>query len=127
MPIWEGALIDLAFILAVTLFAVFYPWVWYDLFQRNEPFTAQYARIAQKRPWFFYGICVVLLLGAFIGAMIAAWWLRVILIITVGFFGWFIPHIWSASQDPSNPPHFPLTPRSLLVKVCIAMAKRNRT
>jgi hypothetical protein len=108
MPIWAGILIDVAFIICVALLAIFYPWIWYDLFQRNEPFTQQWARIAQKRPWFFYGLCGLLLVGAFAGAILIEWWAwRVIHVIVVGFFAWLLPHVWAAAQDPNNPPHYP--------------------
>ena len=107
-PIWEGALIDLVFLLFIAIVAIYYHFIWWDLFQMMEPFTHIFARIAQKRPWFFYGIVGLLIVVAmYAGIVIHYWYWQVIHIFLVGFFGWLIGHIIAAASDPNNPPHLP--------------------
>lgn len=107
-PVWAGILIILSFNASILVFAIFYPFIWYDLFQRFEPFTRQFARIAQKRPWFFYGIVGLLALAALITTIHSnIWYWQVIHAEIVFGLGWLVGHIFDASQDPLNPPHMP--------------------
>ncbi len=105
LPIWAGVLIDVTVLAVWILLAIKYPWIWYDLFQRYEPFTKQLGRICAKRPWLWYGFNAIVLVFALSTALFAPWWARVLAIFFVGFFGWYMPHIAEAAIDPDNPPH----------------------
>ena len=105
LPIWLGWVIIAAFLTTGTLIAIFYNWVWYDLFQRYEPWSAELGRICAKRPWLWYTVSGLLALFSVISAVMGPWWVRVIFVFVVGFFGWFLPHIAGYAADPDNPPH----------------------
>jgi DMSO/TMAO reductase YedYZ heme-binding membrane subunit len=105
-PIWAGILIDLAFIAVIALIFVFYHFIWYDLLQRNEPFTKEFARIATKRPWFFFGIMAVLIgLTIFAGVQSPQWYWQVIHFTIAVVLGGVAGHVIDYMYDPNNPPH----------------------
>jgi len=47
--------------------------VWHDLAQRNEPWTRQFARIAQAHPAFWYSTLGTLIAGGIFGICFLGW------------------------------------------------------
>ncbi len=67
-----------------------YYWVWFDFFQRTEPFTRQAARIVQRWPAFAWGVeLVVLGVTAWLPTL-TLWWL--FLTVPVYLFTWWWNH-----------------------------------
>lgn len=82
-----------------------YFWLYYDLLQRTEPFTWQFCRMQERRPFMFW--TVFLLLGGVGWHFIftGEWWQKLL-----GGFGllvaaWFVGHIIDSIQEHGHEPN----------------------
>lgn len=107
MSNWIGWVSLVFFIIAGSMVASNYYFVWHIILQRDEPFTRQYARIAERWLWESIVFVGLQLAGAILINIFGNTWERIFGLIGAGFFAWFIPHIVKYVQDHhgDNPPY----------------------
>jgi hypothetical protein len=95
------------FIIAGSLIAACYPFVWHRIFQRPEPWTPQFARMAEAWPWPSIIFVALQVLAAIAINIWGNTWERIFGLIGVGFYAWFIPHIiqYVIDHHGDNPPY----------------------
>lgn len=82
-----------------------YKFIWYDLLQRSEPFTWQFCRIQEKRPFLFWTI--FLMIGGigwhyiFDGIL----WQKIIAGLGLLIGAWFVGHIIDSIQEHEHEPN----------------------
>ena len=82
-----------------------YHFIYYEVLQRNEPFTWQFCRIEENSPYVFWLIVtsITVLLGSVL--LNGNWWQQSLATYGLGFVIWFTPHIIDSIQEHNHEPN----------------------
>ena len=82
-----------------------YRFIWYDLLQRDEPFTWQFCRMQEKRPFVFWTIFLALGGIGWNYIFTGEWWQKVLAFVGLMIGAWFIGHIVDSIQEHGHEPN----------------------